>query len=114
MSEFVETWAPRIGAGAARLQVRASLLNALGALLGSAWIFLLALAFATHDGALRVCSLALVIVDLCLFALGATWGHRARRSMSQFLGVRVELLNTPTLHEDGFRHWCQRHGVERV
>jgi hypothetical protein len=110
----VETWAPRIGNKAARLQVRASILNALGALLGSAWIFLLALGFATHDGALRVCGLALLVTDLCLFALGATLGQKARRAMSQFLGVRVELLNTPTLHEDGFRHWCQRHGVERI
>ena len=89
MSEFVGRWAPRIGDKAARMQVWTSRFAALGTL-GSAWILLLGLGFATHDGILRDVAVALMAVDLCFIAMGVIWAHRSRRAMSQHLGIKVE------------------------
>jgi hypothetical protein len=38
--------------------------------------------------------------------------HQLNQAMSQRFGTKVWLLNSPTLRDDRFEEWCDRHGVD--
>ena len=112
VSAFVDEWTPRIGEEASRLQLRGTRLLLGGGALCTGWIVAAVLGMALHDGLLGTLGVALLATGVALLVVGAMIVNRSLRSMSQFLGVKVERSNAPRLHDDAFRHWCRAHGLQ--
>jgi hypothetical protein len=112
-NKFVTTWTPRIGNEAAELQRRFVRVVGYGGLLVPVWSVVLLRGFMTNSHALVVVGIAIVIGDLVLLAAGVVLLRRVFHAMSEFLGVKVRLLNSPTFQDASFDRWCERNNVVR-
>jgi hypothetical protein len=110
--EFKAKWSPHVGSKGAAYQYAATRLIGFGGIGVVVWGLLLGYAISSHNYALKLTSYVLMGIDGAAILAGLFALSKAAKAMSSFLGMRISMLQTPSLKDEAFKRWCSENGID--
>ena len=106
---FATHWTPQIGEDAVRRALPVFRAGAIAGLLVPTWSLLLLFSSGTTSS---VIGHLLQAVNIVMFVSLVVRNRQLNLAMSKRFGIKVWILNSPTLRDGFFEAWCKRHNVD--
>ena len=106
----IAAWSGRVGEDAVRLSISSARAVGVGTLLVPVWVLMFILG--RNSSGVLFAAAALALVGAGVILRGIVLMRKEFSLMSERFEMRVTFLNSPTLRERPFTHWCERYRVD--